>query len=204
LNLILVKKIYIVYFNFVDRNERESVLNREIREIVNECNKTISNNCKDQENINIYAAELSQKKQQVNFDGSDDENDENLLKFMENLDYDKYVKNLEVREALYLLKNKVDKEKEKNEGNEQNEELYKENVNNDKQEINHEKLSEELQSSSLPPIENKNLFFNEKEWNDKREDAEVIKKRMADKILKMDKVIKLKIKPFFRFIIFIK
>jgi len=123
---------------------------------------------------------------------------------MENLDYDKYVKNLEVREALYLLKNKVDKEKEKNEGNEQNEELYKENVNNDKQEINHEKLSEELQSSSLPPIENKNLFVHEKEWNEKREDAEVIKKRMADRILKMDKVIKLKIKPFFRFIIFIK
>jgi hypothetical protein len=179
-------------------------MKREIKEIVNDYNKTISNNYKDQENNNIYDAELSQKKEQINFDGSDDENDENLLKFMENLDYDKYVKNLEVREALYLLKNKVDKEKEKNEGNEQNEELNKENVNNEKEEIDPEKLAEELKSSSLPPIENKNLFFNEKEWNDKREDAEVIKKRMADKILKMDKVIKLKIKPLLRFIIFIK
>jgi len=125
----------------------------------------------------------------MNFDASDEENDEKLLKFMENLDYDKYVKNLEVREALYLLKNKVEKEKEKNNVVEQNEELNKASVNNENENIYPEKLEEELQSPSLPIIENKNFVIHEKDWNEKREDPEVIKKRMAEKILKMDKVI---------------
>lgn len=174
-------------------------MNKEIKDLVDDYNKSISNVDREQNinnnsssnNNNIYAPELSQKKFQM-IEGSDDENDENLLKFMENLDYDKYVKNLEVREALYLLKNKVEKEKEKNEG-EPNEDLNKANDINEKEEINPEKLAEELQSSSLPPIENRNLAIHDKEWNEKREDAEVIKKRMADKILKMDKVKKIHI-----------
>jgi len=143
-------------------------------------------------NNNLYSGDIENRKnqQQLLLDGSDEENDENLLKFMENLDYDKYVKNLEVREALYLLKNKVEKEKEKNEPNEKTDDPDKaNNGNNEKDENIAEKLAEELQaSSSLPPIENKNSIIHDKDWNEKREDAEVIKKRMADKILKMDKV----------------
>jgi len=163
---------------------------------VNDYNKTITlNNNENPDNSNHsnnsynYVAEPSQRKQQMNFDASDEENDEKLLKFMENLDYDKYVKNLEVREALYLLKNKVEKEKEKNNVVEQNEEPNKASVNNENENIYPEKLEEELQSPSLPIIENKNFVIHEKDWNEKREDPEVIKKRMAEKILKMDKVI---------------
>lgn len=43
----------------------------------------------------------------------DEENNEeevqNLLNFVQNLDYQKYLKDLEIREALYLIKNKVEK-----------------------------------------------------------------------------------------------
>ncbi len=37
-----------------------------------------------------------------------DKEDEKLIDFAQNLDYDKYMKDLDVREALYLIKNKID------------------------------------------------------------------------------------------------
>ncbi len=124
----------------------------------------------------------------MNLNLSDVENDENLLKFMENLDYDKYVKNLEVREALYLLKNKVEKEKDKENDENKNENEDAANNNNNEDQNNSQKLVEDLQTPNLPPIENKNLIIHDKDWNEKKEDAEIVKKRMADKILKIDKV----------------
>jgi len=38
----------------------------------------------------------------------DDAEGEKLIQFAQNLDYDKYVKDMEVREALYLIKNKIE------------------------------------------------------------------------------------------------
>jgi len=133
--------------------------------------------------------DITHKRQQANLDLSDAENDENLLKFMENLDYDKYIKNLEVREALYLLKNKVEKDGEKDDGKgEIDQENSAANQLNEKEDLNQEKIGDDLHSTNLPPIENKNLILHDKEWNEKKEDAEILKKRMADKILKLDKV----------------
>ena len=111
---------------------------------------------------------------------------------MENLDYDKYVKNLDVREALYLLKNKVEKENEKDDP-QNNFDINKNNLEENKQEENSEKLLEDLKSSNLPPIDVKSLIH-DKDWNERKEDSEIIKKKVADKILKLDKVKKIFIK----------
>ena len=43
---------------------------------------------------------------------SDKENIEDVISYLNGLDYDKYCKDMEIREALTLLKHKMDKEKE--------------------------------------------------------------------------------------------
>lgn len=43
----------------------------------------------------------------------DKENIEDVISYLNGLDYDKYCKDMEIREALTLLKHKMDKEKEK-------------------------------------------------------------------------------------------
>jgi len=119
-----------------------------------------------------------------NLDLSDIEEDENLINFMENLDYDKYVKNQEIREALFLLKNKVDKEKVENPEENGKENLEEENKDNNFA----EKIEETL--VNLPPIDSKVGQLHDKDWDGKNlnEDSEFLKKKMADKILKLDKV----------------
>jgi hypothetical protein len=117
---------------------------------------------------------------------------------MENLDYDKFVKNQEVREALFLLKNKVEKEKEQEKENKKEDNLLggieeneKLNLNLDEENENNfgEKIEETL--VNLPPImESKLGQLHDKDWDGKNlnEDHEILKKKMADKILKLDKV----------------
>lgn len=113
---------------------------------------------------------------------------------MENLDYDKYVKNQEVREALFLLKNKVEKDKENEPINTEDKER-KEDEEKKEENANEENIQ-------LPPIDsnyNKTVpSIHEKEWDgkDNNEENEIMKKKMADKILKMDKVEYL-VKEFF-------
>lgn len=72
---------------------------------------------KDQSNIaskdNDKNFILNNGSPDVNINLDEEENEDevkNLLKFVNNLDYEKYLKDLEIREALYLIKNKVEKE----------------------------------------------------------------------------------------------
>lgn len=177
-----------------DKEKDYEALNKEIQDLMNEYNKTYSNkdvkeNKENQSVNNNPNGELINKKESSpqKLDLSDINEDENLIKFMENLDYDKYVKNMEVREALFLLKNKVEKEKD-----------VEDRLEDKNNENNPDKLVEELQdatdkaipsaSNNLPIIEAKQQAIHDKDWNEKGEDPEIIKKRVADKILKIDKV----------------
>ena len=118
----------------------------------------------------------------VNLDLSDLQDDENLVNFMENLDYDKYVKNQDVREALFLLKNKVDKEKVDNPEEENKSQIDAEENKSE----NYVEKNEE-NTVSLPPIDPR--MIHEKDWDGKEQnDDDLLKKKMADKILKLDKV----------------
>lgn len=70
----------------------------------------------------------------------------NLLNFVNNLDYEKYSKDLEIREALYLIKNKVEKDRI-------NEEECKLPENQDN--INYEE-NKNYESATIPPIPQQN------------------------------------------------
>ena len=103
----------------------------------------------------------------------------------ENLDYEKYIKDLEIREALGLIKMKIEqKEGEENEQHQVNNEFIDENKN--------EILNEEL---ILPVISSSKPLEHENDWNNSvkvGENAlkidEKLKKTVADEVLKTNPV----------------
>ena len=155
--------------------------------------------------VNSYNIELSKEREYNNqnnknevenrihksakLDLSDIQDDENLVNFMENLDYDKYLKNQETREALFLLKNKIEKQKENEPEEKQEENLNEDNQNNSQRENYSQKYEEEVEIN-LPLIDAKAILQHERDWNAKfpNEDPEILKKKVADRILKLDKV----------------
>ena len=158
--------------------------------------------------VNSYNIELSKERQNSinnnsnNYNYNDNKSnkldlsdlldDENLVNFMQNLDYDKYLKNQETREALFLLKNKIEKEKQKEKDENLTEENHSQNNDNNNQGENFSQKNEEENEINLPVIDSKNNLpiYHEKEWDGKNlnEDPEIFKKKIADRILKMDKV----------------
>lgn len=88
----------------------------------------------------------------------------NLLNFVNNLDYEKYSKDLEIREALYLIKNKVEKDRMNEEESKlpenQDNIIYEENKN--------------YESATIPPIPQQNqngnnftqdAIIHDKDWD---------------------------------------
>ena len=85
-------------------------------------NNTINNNVKEKINIdnekekekeeNNDMKDIKEKKDPLLEDDLDNENIDDVINYLNGLDYDKYCKDMEIREALTLLKNKMDKELE--------------------------------------------------------------------------------------------
>lgn len=85
-----------------------------------------------------------------------------LVYFAQNLDYDKYIKELETREALNLVKIKFDEENAKNENEQLNNNLDSNNIksNENKEENKLDENDEEKKDKNnlvLPPIESKEI-----------------------------------------------
>lgn len=168
-------------------NKKKSELNSEFQELVRNYNLEASKERENQRKI----IENQQKEsiKNIEFDLPEMENDENLINFMENLNFDKYLKNQEVREALFLLKNKVEKEKENNPEENKQQNYF----NEEKEEENEENISQKNEENlNLPHIDPKGSLIgviHEKGWDGKNyEDPEILKKRVADQILKLNKV----------------
>jgi hypothetical protein len=97
-----------------------------------------------------------------------DENEQeinNLLNFVNNLDYEKYSKDLEIREALYLIKNKVEKDRVNN----PSEEECKNGENNEninyEENKNFETASQQQQNFSNAYNFNQDGMTHEKDWD---------------------------------------
>jgi hypothetical protein len=124
--------------NFFDKSKSESRKQAALEDDVNMGgNLEINANTSKQDNYNYIpsatnninvaithnpanSVDYASNSKRVNFNlpplddfDKDDNEDEvnNLLNFVNNLDYEKYAKDLEIREALYLIKNKVEKDK---------------------------------------------------------------------------------------------
>jgi len=137
-------------------------------------------------------------------DLDENENIDDVINYLNDLDYDKYCKDMQIREALTLLKSKMDKEQEdkekeeeknKNkvviEGVEQNEE-QKENENEKNNENEENKNDEEKKDTLVLPEINKKIpeqntveIVNEEELKRKEE---IKKYKIAEQIAKTEQM----------------
>ena len=134
-------------------------------------------------------------------DLNEKENIDDVINYLNGLDYDKYCKDMEIREALTLLKNKIDKEKEEKdkeeeknknkvtiEGVEQNGDNEKEEEEEEKKDINEDNKNKddklilpEIKKVEQNPIE----IVNEEELKRKEE---IKKYKLAEQIAKTEQM----------------
>lgn len=115
--------------NKVEINENNNKIKPEIKDvkvclddIINDKNKIIDDNknkdeIKDNKNKEEENKEETKETKEIKDplledELEDKENIEDVITYLNGLDYDKYCKDMEIREALTLLKHKMDKEKE--------------------------------------------------------------------------------------------
>ncbi len=133
-------------------------------------NKIINNDLEDNQNKNIIKENEKEKEENnkeedendkddkkdplLEDDLEENENIDDVIKYLNGLDYDKYCKDMEIREALSLLKNKMDKEME--------EKKLEEEKNKNKvkiegaEETDNDKKDEETEEKENENEENKN------------------------------------------------
>lgn len=134
-------------------------------------------------------------------DLDENENIDDVINYLNGLDYDKYCKDMQIREALTLLKSKMDKEQEEKEkeeeknknkvvieGVEQNEEQKEDEKDNE----NEKKIDEEKKDTLVLPEINKKIpeqnpveIVNEEELKKKEE---IKKYKIAEQIAKTEQM----------------
>jgi len=111
---------------------------------------------------------------------------DDLLNFAQNLDYEKYIKDLEIREALGIIKNKIENK------------IEDQNIDNNGEEIKElENKKNEKEELTLPPINNHNSkpLEHENDWNssvkvgDNLKDDQ-LKYQAAEEVLKNNPALK--------------
>ena len=132
-------------------------------------------------------------------DLEDKENIDDVISYLNGLDYDKYCKDMEIREALTLLKHKMDKEKEEQKTSEEKaqnkitiegKEQQKEEENKDKEKKEYETITNN-NKTLLPEINNKLPEQNKVEIVDEEEEKrkeEIKKYKRAEQIAKSDQM----------------
>ena len=130
-------------------------------------------------------------------DLDDKENIEDVISYLNGLDYDKYCKDMEIREALTLLKNKMDKEKEEQKSTEekaQNKvtiEGVEEKSDTKEKSENDNNIKNNTNKTLLPEINNKLPEQNKVEIVDEEEEKrkeEIKKYKIAEQIAKTDQM----------------
>ena len=132
-------------------------------------------------------------------DLKDKEKIEDIINYLNGLDYDKYCKDMEIREALTLLKHKMDKEKQEQkdleekaenkvtiEGVEKHDEKDK-----DKEKEKDEEKNNNMNKTLLPDISNKTPEQNKVEIIDEEElkrKEEIKKYKIAEQIAKTEQM----------------
>ena len=187
--------------NYRPQSENKNDSNNNLN--INNNDNIVDKNEKDEENKDINNKE--DKKDPLLDDLDENENIDDVINYLNGLDYDKYCKDMEIREALSLLKNKMDKEleekkleEEKNknkviiEGVEEEKEEDKKDENEEENEKNQEgKECKENNKLILPEI-NKNLpEQNPVEIVDEEEvkrQEEIKKYKIAEQIAKIDQM----------------
>ena len=161
--------------DYNNKTEINNTLKTDIKDI-NVINKeNIDNNNKEKEEINMNNEEINKNKEDnkennkekdplLEDELEDKENIDEVINFLNGLDYDKYCKDMEIREALTLLKHKMDKEqqeKKETEEKEENKIIYddkekdKEKDKENKEDENKKDNNTVNNKTVLPEINNK-------------------------------------------------
>ena len=173
--------------------------NKNIEEKKNENNNDNNNNINNKEETN---KEEDKEKKEIKDplleeELDDKENIEDVISYLNGLDYDKYCKDMEIREALTLLKNKMDKEKEEQKSTEekaQNKvtiEGVEEKSDTKEKSENDNNIKNNTNKTLLPEINNKLPEQNKVEIVDEEEEKrkeEIKKYKIAEQIAKTDQM----------------
>lgn len=157
-------------------DEQEFVHNEEEKNIPLRENEEEKKKERDNENndINLNGIDNDNKNQDI-----DEKELKDIINYMNELDYDKYLENREIREALHLLKSKMEKqaqEKEEEEEKGNNEEIDEENGDSNKQNGD----TEDTDKRDLPQVDEE-----VKEKNQEKEILPIIdleKEKLKEKI----------------------
>ena len=178
--------------NKVDINDKNNSNKKENEETDEEKEKKEIKELKDQIKEHLFDDEIDEN-----------ENIDDIINYLTELDYDKYCKDMQIREALTLLKSKMDKEQEKKdkeeeknknkvtvEGSDQNANQNSQNETEEKK-VNEDESKKDDDFLMLPDISKKNNEKNpieivDEEMLKKRE--EIKKYKIAEQIAKTDKM----------------
>ena len=186
----LVKKIKITEKKEKEEKEEKGEIKEEEEEKKEEKEKKNEDNNNNNKNINIF------------LEDNLDENINDVIAYLNELDYDKYCKDMQIREALSLLKSRIDKEKkEKETEGEEGKEEENEDEKNDNAVINEDEEKNEEEKEKMEKNDNNNnekteinralnqkipmVIVNEEEL--KKRD-EIKKYKRAEQIAKSDKM----------------
>ena len=167
--------------------EKDNIENNEIKE--ENGNEIIENN---KENNNAIE-DIEEKDEGIN-----KEDINNIVEYLTNLDFDKYSRDMEIKEALMVLKTKMDKDQEIKEKQEQNQKDKitliedNENISNNKKEGEEENAQQTIyKDKKIVPIE-ENKIMEKKEPKEIIDEEELKKKeeiekyKLAEQIAKSD------------------
>ena len=186
-----------------DINNKNNLINdKEKDNINNDKNIEIVKDKEDKEDKEEKKENKEIKDPLLEDDLDDKENIDDVISYLNGLDYDKYCKDMEIREALTLLKHKMDKEKEEQKISEEKaqnkitiegKEQPKEEENKDKDKDKEKKEYETITNNKtlLPEINNKIPEQNKVEIVDEEEEKrkeEIKKYKRAEQIAKSDQM----------------
>ena len=167
--------------------KKENIEKDEINE--EKINEILNNN----EENGDKAEELEEKDEGIN-----KEDINNIVEYLTNLDFDKYSRDMEIKEALMVLKTKMDKDQEIKEKQEQNQKDKitliedNENISNNKKEGEEENAQQTIyKDKKIVPIE-ENKIMEKKEPKEIIDEEELKKKeeiekyKLAEQIAKSD------------------
>ena len=184
--------------NIINDKLNENIDKKEIKE-----EKDINKDKDNKENKEDTLEKKEIKKDLLLEDDLDDkENIDDVIAYLNGLDYDKYCKDMEIREALTLLKNKMDQEKQDQKNAEENAknkitiEGDKEKSDNSQEKsenANNIKINTNINTNKtlLPEINNKLPEQNKVEIIDEEEEKrkeEIKKYKIAEQIAKTDQM----------------
>ena len=167
--------------------KKENIEKDEINE--EKINEILNNNEENADKVE----ELEEKDEGIN-----KEDINNIVEYLTNLDFDKYSRDMEIKEALMVLKTKMDKDQEIKEKHEQNQKDKitliedNENISNNKKEGEEENAQQTIyKDKKIVPIE-ENKIMEKKEPKEIIDEEELKKKeeiekyKLAEQIAKSD------------------